>query len=236
MAKKSFRTSTSPLLTTPNWAHLLQARREKLGLSREGLALAAGVSPSLIAKLERGAHDIRDVSVGRLHSLLKALSLPSIDSLLSDDSSSTFTPSAPGAISLPYYPALLPACVGEAAAGSSYVDARFLPARPSYTEFFLVKLNQEDLRSEDLSISESSLLIVERKPAKGRGIVLVSFVEEIRRPVLYRLSTDPCLVRPTSGIGEVYWLLPDGALQSPSGKKVLYPIPLGIVHGEFRQI
>ncbi|WP_018465416.1 MULTISPECIES: helix-turn-helix domain-containing protein [Calidithermus] len=237
MAKKSFRTSTTPSLTTPNWARLLQTRREKLGLSREGLALAAGISPSLVAKLERGVHDIRDVSVGRLHSLLQALHLPSVDFLLSEDNSNEFTPSTPGVALLSYYPALLPACVGEAAPGHGHIDARFLPTRSSYTDFFLAKLGRDALCSEDLSIKEGSVLVVERRPARERGIVLLSLIEGTRRPLLYRLPTEPCLVRPVSGVGEVYWLLPDGALQLPAGKKAaIYPVPVGVVHGEFRSL
>jgi len=88
--------------------------------------------------------------------------------------------------------------------------------------------------------------VVERKPARERGMVLLGLVvasplgehlEETRRPLLYRLSSEPRLVRPVGGVGTVYWLLPDGSLQWPAGKKApLYPLAVGVVHGEFRLI
>lgn len=237
MAKKSFRTASQPSESlSPDWARLLLARREKLGLSREALALAAGVSASLIAKLERGAHDIRDMSVGRLQALLRALHLPSLDLLLGGSEVGDF-PSTPGLTPLPYYPALAPACVGEEAPGRSHFDTRLLPTRPGYASFFLATLEREALRSEDLPLAEGGVLVVERKPARERGIALLGFVEEIRQPLLYRLPPEPRLVRPVSGMGAVYWLLPDGSLQPPSGKKaVMYPVPVGVIHGEFRHV
>lgn len=246
MAKKSFRTASQPSESlSPDWARLLLARREKLGLSREALALAAGVSPSLIAKLERGAHDIRDMSVGRLQALLRALHLPSLDLLLGGSEVGDF-PSTPGLTPLPYYPALAPACVGEEAPGRSHFDTRLLPTRPGYAGFFLATLEGDALCSEDLPLAEGSLLVVERKPARERGMVLLGLVvasplgehlEETRRPLLYRLSSEPRLVRPVGGVGTVYWLLPDGSLQWPAGKKApLYPLAVGVVHGEFRQM
>lgn len=237
MAKKSFRTASLPSDSlTPDWARLLVARREKLGLSREALALAAGVSPSLIAKLERGAHDIRDMSVGRLQALLRALHLPSLDLLLGGSEVGDF-PSTPGLTPLPYYPALAPACVGEEAPGRSHFDTRLLPTRPGYAGFFLATLEGDALRSEDLPLAEGSLLVVERKPARERGMVLLGLVEETRRPLLYRLSSEPRLVRPVGGVGTVYWLLPDGSLQLPAGKKTpMYPLAVGVVYGEFRQL
>lgn len=238
MPKKSFRTaSLTPENVTPDWGRLLQSRREKLGLSREALALAAGVSPSLIAKLEQGNHDLRDVSVGRLHALLRTLHLPSIDFLLGEGPTEEFTPSAPGITPLPYYSSLTLACAGEEASTRSHFDTRLLPTRPSYTNFFLAILEQDVLRSEDLSLVEGSVLVVERKPARERGIALLGFVEEIRRPLLYRLPPEPRLVRPVSGMGAVYWLLPDGSLQLPAGKKTpMYPLAVGVVYGEFRQL
>jgi len=237
MAKKSFRTASQPSESlSPDWARLLLARREKLGLSREALALAAGVSPSLIAKLERGTHDIRDMSVGRLQALLRALHLPSLDLLLGGSEVGDF-PSTPGLTPLPYYPALAPACVGEEAPGRSHFDTRLLPTRPGYAGFFLATLEGDALRSEDLPLAEGSLLVVERKPARERGMVLLGLVEETRRPLLYRLSSEPRLVRPVGGVGTVYWLLPDGSLQLPAGKKTLmYPLAVGVVYGEFRQL
>ena len=159
MPKKSFRTaSLTPENVTPDWGRLLQTRREKLGLSREALALAAGVSPSLIAKLEQGNHDLRDVSVGRLHALLRTLHLPSIDFLLGEGPTEEFTPSAPGITPLPYYSSLTLACAGEEASTRSHFDTRLLPTRPSYTNFFLAILEQDVLRSEDLSLVEGSVL------------------------------------------------------------------------------
>lgn len=237
MAKKSFRTASQPSESiAPDWARLLLARREKLGLSREALALAAGVSPSLIAKLERGTHDIRDMSVGRLQALLRALHLPSLDLLLGGSEVGDF-PSTPGLTPLPYYPALAPACVGEEAPGRSHFDTRLLPTRPGYAGFFLATLEGDALRSEDLPLAEGSLLVVERKPARERGMVLLGLVEESRRPLLYRLSSEPRLVRPVGGVGTVYWLLPDGSLQLPAGKKTpMYPLAVGVVYGEFRQL
>lgn len=237
MAKKSFRTASQPSESlSPDWARLLLARREKLGLSREALALAAGVSPSLIAKLERGTHDIRDMSVGRLQALLRALHLPSLDLLLGGSEVGDF-PSTPGLTPLPYYPALAPACVGEEAPGRSHFDTRLLPTRPGYAGFFLATLEGDALRSEDLPLAEGSLLVVERKPARERGMVLLGLVEETRRPLLYRLSSEPRLVRPVGGVGTVYWLLPDGSLQLPAGKKTpMYPLAVGVVYGEFRQL
>lgn len=237
MPKKSFRTASPPEGVSPDWARLLQVRREKLGLSREALALAAGVSPSLIAKLERGAHDLRDMSAGRLQALLRALRLPSIDFLLGEGPTEEFNPSTPGITPLPYYPSLAPACAGEEAPTRGHLDTRLLPARPSYASFFLATLERDVLRSEDLSLSEGGVLVVERKPARERGIALLGFVEEIRRPLLYRLPPEPRLVRPVSGVGAVYWLLPDGSLQPPAGKKAaMYPVPVGVIHGEFRQV
>lgn len=237
MAKKSFRTASQPSESiAPDWARLLLARREKLGLSREALALAAGVSPSLIAKLERGTHDIRDMSVGRLQALLRALHLPSLDLLLGGSEGGDF-PSTPGLTPLPYYPALAPACVGEEAPIKSHLDARLLPTRPGYAGFFLATLEGDALCSEDLPLAEGSLLVVERKPARERGMVLLGLVEETRRPLLYRLPSEPRLVRPVGGVGMVYWLLPDGSLQLPAGKKTpMYPLAVGVVYGEFRQL
>lgn len=237
MAKKSFRTASQPSENiAPYWARLLLARREKLGLSREALALAAGISPSLIAKLERGTHDIRDMSVGRLQALLRALHLPSLDLLLGGSEGGDF-PSTPGLTPLPYYPALAPACVGEEAPGRSHLDTRLLPTRPGYAGFFLATLEGNALCSEDLPLAEGSLLVVERKPARERGMVLLGLVEETRRPLLYRLPPAPRLVRPVGGVGTVYWLLPDGSLQLPAGKKTpMYPLAVGVVHGEFRQV
>ncbi|RYM30218.1 XRE family transcriptional regulator [Meiothermus sp. PNK-Is4] len=236
MPKKSFRTaSLRSESSSPYWARLLMARREKLGLSREALALAAGVSPSLIAKLERGAHDIRDVSVGRLQALLRALHLPSMDFLMGEGSTGDF-PSTPGLTALPYYPALVPACVGEEAPTHAHLDTRLLPTRPSYAGFFLATLERDALRLEDLSLAEGSALMVERKPARERGVALLGFIEETRRPLLYRLPPEPRLVRPVGGVGMVYWLLPDGSLQVPGKKAVMYPIAVGIVHGELRQV
>lgn len=237
MAKKSFRTASQPSENiAPDWARLLVARREKLGLSREALALAAGISPSLIAKLERGTHDIRDMSVGRLQALLRALHLPSLDLLLGGSEGGDF-PSTPGLTPLPYYPALAPACVGEEAPGRSHLDTRLLPTRPGYAGFFLATLEGDALCSEDLPLAEGSLLVVERKPARERGMVLLGLVEETRRPLLYRLPSEPCLVRPVGGVGTVYWLLPDGSLQLPAGKKTpMYPLAVGVVYGEFRQL
>ncbi|ADH65360.1 transcriptional regulator, XRE family (plasmid) [Allomeiothermus silvanus DSM 9946] len=255
MAKKSFRTASQPSENiAPDWARLLLARREKLGLSREALALAAGVSASLIAKLERGTHDIRDMSVGRLQALLRALHLPSLDLLLGGSEGGDF-PSTPGLTPLPYYPALAPACGGEEAPGRSHLDTRLLPTRPGYAGFFLATLEGDALCSEDLPLAEGSLLVVERKPARERGMVLLGLVvasplgehlvasplgehlEETRRPLLYRLPPAPRLVRPVGGVGTVYWLLPDGSLQLPAGKKTpIYPLAVGVVHGEFRLI
>ncbi|WP_041652907.1 helix-turn-helix domain-containing protein [Allomeiothermus silvanus] len=246
MAKKSFRTASQPSENiAPDWARLLVARREKLGLSREALALAAGISPSLIAKLERGTHDIRDMSVGRLQALLRALHLPSLDLLLGGSEGGDF-PSTPGLTPLPYYPALAPACVGEEAPGRSHLDTRLLPTRPGYAGFFLATLEGDALCSEDLPLAEGSLLVVERKPARERGMVLLGLVvasplgehlKETRRPLLYRLPSEPRLVRPVGGVGTVYWLLPDGSLQLPAGKKTpMYPLAVGVVYGEFRQL
>jgi len=236
MPKKSFRT-TSPSELTPDWARLLQARREKLGLSREALALSAGVSPSLVAKLERGVHDLRDVSVGRLQALLRALHLPSIDFLLGGGGEAAeFPPSIPGVTLLPYYPALAPACAGEAAPTQAHLDTRLLPTRPGYAAFFLAACEGEALRSEELPFGEASVLVVERKPVRERGITLLGFIEETRRPLLFCLPPEPRLVRPVGGVGTVYWLLPDGSLQPPAGKKALYPVPVGVVHGEFRPL
>ena len=233
MPKKSFRTAPTEV-HTPRWARLLQARREKLGYSREGLALAAGVSPSLVAKLERGAHDIRDMSVGRLQALLRTLHLPSIEVLLGEGTAEEFAPSAPGVVAIPYYPALAPACVGEEAPSRSYLDTRLLPTRPSYTSFFLALLEREALRSEELQLSEGSVLVVERRAVLERGVTLLGFVEEIRRPLIFRLPSEARLVRPVGGTGATFWLLPDGSLQTPAGRKAAY-VPVGIVHGEFRQ-
>jgi len=63
-------------LTTqkPRWAEAIKQRRVDLGLSQEELALRADISPSLVTKIERGAHDIRKMKLENFSALLDALS------------------------------------------------------------------------------------------------------------------------------------------------------------------
>ena len=51
----------------------IKKRREELGISQEELALRADVSPSLVAKIEQGRHDLRNVKLKNLYGLLRAL-------------------------------------------------------------------------------------------------------------------------------------------------------------------
>jgi SOS-response transcriptional repressor LexA len=60
-------------LEKPRWAIAIQNRRDKLNVSQERLALEMDVSPSLITKIERGAHDFRKMTVKNFEALLKAL-------------------------------------------------------------------------------------------------------------------------------------------------------------------
>ena len=57
----------------PHWADAIKRRRQELKLSQEELALRADVSPSLITKLERGAHDIKKMKLENYIALLRAL-------------------------------------------------------------------------------------------------------------------------------------------------------------------
>lgn len=235
MPKKSFRVNSSEIVL-PHWSRLLQKRREDLGLTREALAVKAGISPSLVAKLERGTHDIRDMSMGRLQALLRALRLASMDFLLAEESTEDFSQSSSGVTSLPYFSALLPACKRQDTSVRSAIDIRLLPPRPSYAHYFLAVVEREALCSENVPITEHSILLVERRPVKEPGITLVGLIEHVQRPLLFRLPEKPCLVRPVSGIGLVYWLMPDGSLQAPMGKKEsIYPTLIGLVQGELRQ-
>ena len=59
--------------TKPEWADSFRRRREELGLSQEEVALRADVSPSLVAKIEQGRHDLRNVKLRNLYGLLRAL-------------------------------------------------------------------------------------------------------------------------------------------------------------------
>lgn len=68
----------------------------------------------------------------------------------------------------------------------------------------------------------------------AKCLVLLAFLEELKQPLLYRLPSEPALVRPVEGTGAVYWLLPDGTVQ-PAGKKQSFqPILMGMVQQEYR--
>jgi transcriptional regulator with XRE-family HTH domain len=56
------------------YAVAIKSRREFLGISQEELAARAEVSPSLIAKIERGAHSPENMKLKNFTSLLDALS------------------------------------------------------------------------------------------------------------------------------------------------------------------
>jgi transcriptional regulator with XRE-family HTH domain len=75
------RTPRNPL--PPRVARLVE-RRKALGLTQEGLARLAGFSTSLMAKIERGAVDLRSLSAQHVVGLAKALGLP-LNALLDED-------------------------------------------------------------------------------------------------------------------------------------------------------
>jgi transcriptional regulator with XRE-family HTH domain len=75
------RTPRNPL--PPRVARLVE-RRKQLGLTQEGLARLAGFSTSLMAKIERGAVDLRTLSAQHVVGLAKALGLP-LNALLDED-------------------------------------------------------------------------------------------------------------------------------------------------------
>jgi len=75
------RTPRNPL--PPRVARLVE-RRKQLGLTQEGLARLAGFSTSLMAKIERGAVDLRSLSAQHVVGLAKALGLP-LNALLDED-------------------------------------------------------------------------------------------------------------------------------------------------------
>jgi SOS-response transcriptional repressor LexA len=60
-------------LEKPRWAIAIQSRRDSMNVSQERLALEMDVSPSLITKIERGAHDFRKMTVRNFEALLNAL-------------------------------------------------------------------------------------------------------------------------------------------------------------------
>lgn len=57
----------------PNWAEIIQNRRNELDLTQEALANEADVSPSTIVKLERGAQNFLTMKVENFYGLLRAL-------------------------------------------------------------------------------------------------------------------------------------------------------------------
>jgi len=59
--------------TKPAWARAIKQRRMELGLSQEEVALRSNLSPSLVAKLEQGRHDLGNVKFRNLYALLRAL-------------------------------------------------------------------------------------------------------------------------------------------------------------------
>jgi transcriptional regulator with XRE-family HTH domain len=228
MPKKSFRSARY----SQAWASFLKQRREELGLTREALAMAADISPALISKIERGVHDPRDMSVGRLQALLQALRVSPTELPFFAD---VPLPSASQAVLLPLYLSLAAACAGRSDPEERVCfDTRFLPPQTEKERFFIAPVDAQTLVAENISLEGSSWLLVERG-ASAKSRLLLGFLPKTGQPLLYAYGTNPRLLRPLKGTGPVYWLLPDGTLQPPSGKEGLHPTSVGTVHLELRR-
>jgi len=152
---------------------LLKARREELGLTQEEVALRAGVSPSLVAKLEQGRQDIWDMKVSNFVGLARALQLDPIHlrQLFSDVEQSVLK-----ATLAPATTKTAPV-LGEAAAGKPFEYP--IPAdlyRPT-TAIFFVSGDSMDDGTED-AIREGDMVLVDTsvKELKPGGLYVLEIV------------------------------------------------------------
>jgi transcriptional regulator with XRE-family HTH domain len=233
MPKTSFRDGES----AQSWAKLFLKKRGALNLSRERLAREADLSPSLIAKIERGMHDPRDMSMGRLMALMRILRITPEELGLSSYTAMI----GGGTIEIPTFQTLSAACAGEGAS-SGYLDPRVLPSTGKVENLLLAPFTQgindpPVLVTENLPLSTGSWLIIERGGFTEDKLALC-YLAETRQPMVFhwRYNLELTLLRPASGAGQVYWLGPDGALEIAGSFSRLRPLVVGPILSEIRHL
>jgi transcriptional regulator with XRE-family HTH domain len=231
MAKVSFGNDDSGRA----WAKLFRVKRTTLKLSRQKLANTVNISPSLISKIESGLHDPRDMSMGRLMAFMRALRITPEELGLSSFTALVGS----GTITVQAYPSLNAACVNEGAV-PGYLDPRTLPPSGNPENFalvpYLAAVNSPPiLVAENLPLKAGSWLIIERGQLTDDKLML-GYLAETRQPIIFhwRYNLEPTLLRPATGVGQVYWLGPDGSLEVAGSFSRLRPLIIGPIHSEIR--
>lgn len=211
----------------PPWAELIRRRREELGLSLEAVAMRAGLSYSLIRKIERGAHDPLRMSHAHLLALLKALEIGYYDFLAAMEGAAVPKDPRLHLVRLAYYPSprdFLAANTGE----WREIDARLLPPSPDPKALALVHLDQKTPVAEGLLLRTGDLLVVDKdvgqqvgSPPGGVFLLRVGTGEHHDEVVVSPLEGFPLLLRSAEPLGKVFWLSKGGH-------------PLGMVRGLIR--
>ena len=214
--------------TKPGWAEAFKRRRESLGLSQEEVALRADVSPSLVAKIEQGRHDLRNVKLRNLYGLLRAL----------DWTPEEFAQAT--GLELPG--------VGEREAGETYRGRPVIPgglvmvpvvgaANGGKPMEYAIPVQKELVRPNTLAfeVHGDSMDDGSETAIKDGDWVLVdtSLTDPIPgRVYLVELEGDGYTIKRLRKIGEQYWLVSD----NPAGESIPLDRVARIVGQVYRKV
>jgi transcriptional regulator with XRE-family HTH domain len=202
------------------YAVAIKARRETLGISQEELALRADVSPSLIAKIERGAHNPNNMTLKNLRNLLTALNwspetwhqetgIGTLGVLPSKMPFKQFEPH----IKLPMYKAVAKAVklLEGFVQPDSYVefDNIQMPKDANPNNLVLAIISNSDMHAEDASqnipVGATIMLELWTTPKDGQIILLVATHKKFGNICFLRqFSADDVILRSYAKGGVVF--------------------------------